>query len=533
MASFSQIANRVKNAIAAFDTKQLILLIGGAAIVAGVIFFFGRLIITPDYKPLMTGMEPTDAQALAGRLAAKNVPYQISPDGKTVSVPGDKLDSSRLEVASEGMPHSGRLGFELFDKLNWGQTEFDEKVNYQRALEGELERTIQTLRDVESVRVHLVMPTDSVFLDREREAKASVILRLRSGQLSPDTQRSIASLVAAAVDKLSPQNVVITDADTNQPYISHQPGSQADAELEEQLSKRLVSTLEPVVGAQRIRASVNVDYDNSSSEENQETYDPKSAVAVTMQTSEEKTSGGETTGGVPGTASNVPSANTPAKPEDDEDDTVQSSKTQNATYAVDKTVRHTLQPVGRIRRISAALLIDDAVDIQQANGKTSETRRKRTPDELKQIQLLAAAAIGLDEKRGDTLAVQNLTFQQLPQQTPAPPSKIEKIRVVVNDWSSLIRYAVILILFSLTYILLLRPIKKQALSAFSQLPDKSAAQLKAEATASQVAGSPEVMTLSDAERRSLGLQKQLAEKAKNEPAVTGRLVQSWLREGAQ
>ncbi len=533
MASFNQLANQGKNAIAAFDTKQLIVLMGGAALVAGVIFFFGHLLATPDYKPLMTGMEPTDAQALASRLAAKSIPYQITPDGKTVSVPADKLDSSRLEVASEGMPHSGRLGFELFDKLNWGQTEFDEKVNYQRALEGELERTIQTLRDVDSVRVHLVMPTDSVFVDREREAKASVILRLRSGQLSTDTERAIASLVSGAVDKLTPQNVTITDADTNQPFVSHRPGSPSDTELEDQLSRRLVSTLEPVVGAQRIRASVNVDYDTSSSEENQETYDPKSAVAVTMQTSEEKTSGGETDGGVPGTASNVPNATTPAKPEEETDDTVQSSKTQNATYAVDKTVRHTLQPMGRIRRISAALLVDDVVETQQVNGKSTEVRRKRTPEELKQIETLAAAAIGLDEKRGDTLAVQNLSFQQLPQSTPAPPTKVERIRVTLNDWSSMIRYGVIFLLFLLTYVLLLRPIKKQALSAFSQLPDRSAAQLKAEMAAGEVPGSPEVMALSDAERRSLGLQKSLAEKAKSEPAVTGRLVQSWLREGSQ
>src|SRR6266700_7106574 len=132
MASFSQLANQGKNAIAALDTKQIVLLLAGAAVVAGVIIFFGHLIVTPDYKPLMTGMEPADAQALGSRLAAKSIAYQISPDGKTVSVPGDKLDSSRLEVASEGMPHSGRLGFELFDKMNWGQTEFDEKVNYQR-----------------------------------------------------------------------------------------------------------------------------------------------------------------------------------------------------------------------------------------------------------------------------------------------------------------------------------------------------------------------------------------------------------------
>jgi len=532
MASFSQIANQGKNAIAAFDTKQLVLLLGGAALVVGIVVFFGHLIITPDYKPLMTGMEPADAQALASRLAAKNIDYQVSPDGKTVSVPADKVDSSRLDVASEGMPHSGRLGFELFDKLNWGQTEFDEKVNYQRALEGELERTIQTLRDVESARVHLVMPTDSVFLDREREAKASVILRLRSRQLSEDTQRSIASLVSGAVDKLSPQNVTITDADTNQPFVSHRPGLASDTELADELSKRLVTTLEPVVGAQRIRASVNVDYDNSSSEEHQETYDPKSAVAVTMQTSEEKTSGGEATGGVPGTASNVPSGNTPAKSEEEGDDTVQSSKTQNATYAVDKVVRHTVQPVGRIRRITAALLVDDAVETQQANGKSSETRRKRTPDELKEIEILAAAAIGLDEKRGDALAVQNLSFQQSPEQRPAPPSKVERIRLVVNDWSSLIRYVVIFILFLLIYLLLLRPIKKQALTAFSQLPDRSAAQLKAE-MATVAPGSAEVIALNDADRQSLGLQKQLADRAKSEPAVTGRLVQAWLREGAQ
>jgi flagellar M-ring protein FliF len=236
---------------------------------------------------------------------------------------------------------------------------------------------------------------------------------------------------------------------------------------------------------------------------------------------------------VPGTASNVPSANSPAKSEEEADDTVQSSKTQNATYAVDKVVRHTLQPVGRIRRISAALLVDDAIEIQQVNGKSSETRRKRTAEELKQIEVLAAAAIGLEEKRGDTLAVQNLSFQQLPLQAAPPPSPVERIRVIVNDWSSLIRYAGIFLLFLLTYLLLLRPIKKQALSAFSQLSDRSAAQLKAEIAAGEVSGSSEVVMLSDAERRSLGLQKQLAERAKSEPAVTGRLVQAWLREGAQ
>jgi len=547
MNSFKQILNEVRNVIAALKTKEILVLMGGAAFVTAIIIMFARLIATPDYKPLMTGMEPADAQSLGQRLAAKNVPYQISQDGKTVSVPSDKIDSSRLEVASEGMPRSGRLGFELFDKLNWGQTEFDEKVNYQRALEGELERTIATLRDVESARVHLVMPTDSVFVDREREAKASVILKLRSGKLSDDTHRAIASLVSGAVDKLSPQNVTVIDADTNQPLVSRHSNSATDAELEDQLTQRLVTTLEPVVGAQRVHASVNVEYDPSTAEENRETYDPKSAVAITMQRSEEQVGSRGAIGGIPGTASNVPAGSAPndknaansnglAKATQEEgDDTVSMSKTENGTYAVDKFTRHTLQPAGRIRRISAALLVDDAVEVQQINGKATETRRKRTPDELKQIEALASAAIGLDKERGDSLAVQNLSFQQLPDQAPAPPGKLEKVRVTLNDWSSLIRYGGIFLLFVLVYLFLIRPIKRQAMEAFKQLPGRQAALVKAEQETQELGGlaAGEVMSLTDSQRRTLGLQKQLAEKSKTDPAATGRVLQAWLREEAR
>jgi flagellar M-ring protein FliF len=540
MDGFKQILIEARNIIAALKTKEILVLMGGAAFVTGIVILFGHLIATPDYKPLMTGMEASDAQALGARLAAKSVPYQISQDGKTVSVPADKIDSSRLEVASEGMPRSGRLGFEIFDKLNWGQTEFDEKVNYQRALEGELERTIATLRDVESARVHLVMPTDSVFVDREGEAKASVILKLRSGQLSDETHRAIASLVSGAVEKLTPQNVTVIDADTNQPLISHHGNSATDAELETQLSQRLVSTLEPVVGAQRVRASVNVEYDPSTSEENRETYDPKSAVAITMQRTEEQVGSKGAIGGIPGTASNVPAGSAPndknatalAKAtEESDDDTVSTSKSENGTYAVDKLTRHTLQPAGRIRRVSAALLVDDAIDIQEVNGKSTENRRKRTPEELKQIEALAAAAIGLDKERGDTLAVQNLSFQQLPQDAPPAPTKLEKVRVTLNDWSSSIRYVVIFLLFLLVYLFLIRPIKRQAMEAFRQLPSRSAELLKAETESQQLGGvSSEILSLTDVQRRTLGLQKQLAEKVKNEPAVTGRVLQAWLEE---
>src|ERR1700685_1058590 len=247
MPSLNQAQKQLTDFVTGLTGKQKALLVGAVVLTIGILAAFAHMISTPDYVPLMTGMEPSDAQALGAKLAAKNISYQIAPDGKSVNVPSDKLDSSRMEVASDGMPHSGRLGFELFDKMNWGQTEFDEKVNYQRALEGELERSIQTLRDVESVRVHLVLPTDSVFLDRERKAKASVILKPRGNQLSDEPQMAIARLVAGAVDKLSPEDVTVVDADTNRPLGTPRHGAYStDRSLEEEYTARLLQTLEPV-----------------------------------------------------------------------------------------------------------------------------------------------------------------------------------------------------------------------------------------------------------------------------------------------
>jgi flagellar M-ring protein FliF len=534
MPSLNQVQKQVTDFLAGLTGKQRLLLVGATVLTIAVLAAFAHMISTPDYVPLMTGMEPADAQALGAKLAAKNIAYQLSPDGKGVNVPSDKLDSSRMEVASDGMPHSGRLGFELFDKLNWGQTEFDEKVNYQRALEGELERSIQTLRDVESVRVHLVMSTDSVFIDRERAAKASVILKLRSGRLSEETQQGIARLVSGAVDKLSPENVTVIDADTNRPLgIPRHDGYATDGNLEQEYTARLLQTLEPVVGAQHVRASVNVEFDPSSSEESRETYDPESAVAVATQKSVEQV-GGSLAGGVPGTSSNVPGGDGGAKQAVEGGDGTQLSKSESNTFAVNKVVRHTVEPAGRIRRISAALLVDDAIDVKQENGKRSESRRKRTPDELKQIETLAEAAIGVDVARGDTVTVQNLSFEQTPVDAPVKPPMTERVRTTLNDWSSIVRYAALILLFLLVYAMLLRPLKKQVLTTLRELPARVASQKAqaAGAAAAELAAGQEA-ALSPEQQRATALKKQLVEKVKTEPAATGKLIQAWLNEGAR
>src|SRR5258708_30277517 len=211
------------------------------------------------------------------------------------------------------LPRAPRLGFELFDTPNWAGSDFTEKVNYQRALEGELERTLATLSEVEAVRVHLVMPQESLFTEQQHEAKAAVILKTRSGRLSEQAQLAIPQLVASAVDRLRPENVTVVDADSNTPLLHDRNGMSGHAAgLDEEMVKTLVHTLEPVVGIDHVRASVHVEYDLSTSEDTQETYDPKSAAPLTQEHSEEGSSGGAPAG-VPGTASNVPSGTpTPA-----------------------------------------------------------------------------------------------------------------------------------------------------------------------------------------------------------------------------
>ncbi len=390
-AGAGQAMDRVKLFWAGRSPQQRVYLGLGLAITLGVAAFFVKMISTPEYKPLMSGLEPADAQAITAQLAAKKIPYLVSPDGTSITVPADQVDAARLEVASHDSPHSGRIGFEIFDKVSWGQTEFDEKVNYQRALEGELERTIQTMSNVKSARVHLVMATDSVFMDRERGAKASVTLRLRGGTLSRAEISEISRLVAGAVDELKPADVVIIDADSNKSLgLSGGPTDPGDG-IEQELTRRLISTLAPVVGADRMRASVNVEYETGSSEESQEKYDPAVSVTLNMQRSEDITAPGAGVGGVPGTSSNVaaakpvppPAAGAPTTvppstvPTSPSKEPSQSSKTESATYGVNRTTRHVIEPAGSIRRLTAAVLLDDAVERKQEKGKWVETHHKR------------------------------------------------------------------------------------------------------------------------------------------------------------
>lgn len=538
----AQMVQQAKEFCLGLTVKQRLLLAGGTVLVAATLYVFVQLIAKPDYKVLYSGLTPGDLQEITVRLNAQKIPFEPSPDGASILVPADKLDNARLEVASQPMPHSGRMGFELFDKPNWAGSDFSEKVNYQRALEAELERTLATLSEVEGVRVHLVMPAESLYSERERAAKASVMVKLRRGRLPEQADMAIRQLVAGAVDRLSPENVAVVDADTNLPLGRFSGGAAAGgvSEIDQDLAKRVVETLEPVVGTQGVRASVHVEYDLSSGEETQETYDPSSSVALSVTRSEERL-GNDSSGGVPGTSSNLPNAkvNPPSKSGNEN----HTSKAESGTYAVNKLVRHILQPPGRIKRIAAALLVDDAVEIEQKNNLRVATRRKRSPDEMKQIEELAAAALGIDSKRGDLLAVENLSFQHL-QDVPSAPTWLERVQRSLRNWSWIFRYLALACLFGSVYMLLLRPVKKQLMTVLRELPLRAVGnRTVAEAVSPQATSVPQNQTLEeilgtasldgDGSLKKLAILKDhLVEKVKAEPAGASRLVQNWLREGS-
>jgi flagellar M-ring protein FliF len=525
MPGFNDTIEQAKKFLGSRTSPQKVLLVASSAATVLLLGLFARIISTPDYKPLFTGLEPADAQTLTAQLDSENIPHQTSSDGKTISVPADKLDTARLQTASQGSPHSGRMGFELFDKASWGQTEFDEKVAYQRALEGELERTIQTLGDVQSARVHLVMPTDSVFIDRERGAKASVILKLRQDSLSRDSVLAISRLVAGAVDELKPEDVSIIDADSERSFSVGQDSYAPSEGLEASLKQRLLDTLQPVVGTDKIRASVNIDYDQSSTEENDEKYDPSVSALLSQQKSDDEAGDGVASGGIPGTGSNTPSRQAKASSSSGSGGT-QRSTSESTVYGVNRVQIHRTVPAGKIQRITAAILVDDVSIKKDVNGKGTVSRVKRSAEELAGIQQLAGAAIGLDPKRGDSLTVQNISFDTPDDLSDLPrPTWRDNIQRAIDDYASVLRPLSLLALFVLAYLFVVRPVQKRALSPGLVLQVEQEA-LEKTGSDHRLDSPPQ----NEGPRRATQLKQRAIELIQQKPDNSARAVQAWLRE---
>jgi flagellar M-ring protein FliF len=513
-----------------------------------------------EWKTLYSGMEGRDVQQVESELAAAGVQYQSTPDGLGVQVSSEMLDKARMEVATKGMPQSGRMGFELFDKPNWVGSEFDEKVNYQRALEGELEHTIGTIGSVRSARVHLVLPKDSLFTSEQQAAKASVVLKLKRSTLRPEEVESIRNLVAGAVEGLSPEQVTLVDADGRANF--NAPGRAQSASDEEQaLEQKLVAMLEPLAGRENVRATVNILYDQNSVEKTDEVVDPSQVVALTTQKSDQVTTAAAKPSGVPGTVSNTPGlaaagsavAAAQASAKDSKEalpvyptSTLQNGQTaheENSTFAVTKHVTHEEQGPGRILRITAAVLVNDRALAGTTKDGQSTVWKPRTLDEMKRLEELAQAAVGFDVKRGDQVVMQNISFEG-----NVPESKIAGFAKATEEAQSLLReqpellrtlgaglMAVLLVLF------IVRPVAKQAMVLMQEpraltagnmgyaLPASSlsASSSAGEGDADRLAELPSPRRYSHA-LDSAGVLEHVATHIRTAPLQSTRLLEAWI-----
>jgi len=421
---------QMRKLLARLSLAQKISIVAAAALVAAALMLFAQWRREADFRPLYTGLAAEDAGAVVQKLKETGTDYRLSENGSTVLAPSARLAELRLQLAAGGLPKSGRMGFELFDKTSFGMTDFAEHVNFRRALEGELERSIVSLAEVERARVHLTFPKESVYLETRQPAKASVVLGLRAGaQLSAQNVAAICNLLASAVEGLAPEAVSVVDTRGNLLNRPRKPGgdglegSEANLEYREMVEKSLLakiqSTLEPLLGADRFRASVSAECDFSSGEQSEESFDPARSVMISSQKSED-VAPSALAGGVPGTASNLP--HPPARAGGGTAGA--SRRTEEVNYQSSRVVRRVNLPQGELKRVSVSLLLDQDV---RWEGKAPHLLQVLVPpsaEKLKTIRDLVAGLISFKAERGDQLIVETLPFEATLRTEPpysAPP----------------------------------------------------------------------------------------------------------------
>ncbi len=508
-----------------------------------------------DFRTLFSGMAAEDGAAIVQKLKESGIEHRLADNGASVLVPAAKVDELRLELAGAGLPRSGRIGFELFDKTNLGITDFTEHVNYRRALEGELERSIRSLNEVEQARIHISFPKDSVFLDTREPAKASVLVTLRPGaHLSSSNVVAITNLVASAVEGLNPEFVSVVDMRGNllsrpKKAVSD-PSDESDAaleykhQLEKDLFTKVESTLTPLLGEDHFRVGISADCDFSTSEQTDETFDPTRSVMTNSQKSEDLSTRPDSAG-VPGTPSNLPR---PTSRPLTAGGSV-SRKTENTAFETSRTVRQVKIPRGSIKRLSASILLDEDVRWQGTGSHAKRVGTPPDPERIKAIHDIVAGVIGLSPARGDQLIVESLPFQQNwdnetgPPQLPAKPAQPQdQLHKLLSDPKMMIGIGTaILALVGFAVFALKRKKNKGAVLIQSQ------ASLAAPAPSDQAKSDQEITTAQNAKLQVPGrsqkaletadisaqvetLRQNVRESVNRDPALAAGVIRTWIAE---
>ncbi|MBU9822024.1 MULTISPECIES: flagellar basal-body MS-ring/collar protein FliF [Rahnella] len=517
----------------------------------------------PTYKVLFSNLGDQDGGAIVTQLTQMNIPYQFSENGAALLIPADKVYETRLKLASAGLPKGGAVGFELMDQEKFGISQFSEQINYQRALEGELSRTIETLGPVGSARVHLAIPKPSLFVREQKNPSASVTLNLQPGRALDDGQiNAIVYMVSSSVSGLPPANVTVVDQSGHLLTQSDNNGRDLNAsqlkyanEVEGRLQRRIESILQPVVGNGNVHAQITAQIDYASREQTDENYQPngtpEKAAVRSRQLSTSDQIGGTAVGGVPGALSNqpAPAATAPvtnppaannangaqnqagnnaqnnAQNNTANRSTVPSNSRRDETtnYEVDRTITHTQHSAGAVQRLSAAVVVNYQVG---TDGKA----KPLTDEQLKKIDDLVREAMGFSQERGDTLNVVNTPFNEAADDSGELP--FWKQQAFFDQLLNAGRWLLVLIVAWLLWRKMVRPMLRK------QQAEKDAAAAAAIAAAMpQPEGSKPVKLSNDElekrkrsqQRVSVEVQTQrVQELADKDPRIVALVIRQWM-----
>lgn len=480
---------------------------------------FALIILTArgaDYRLLYSNLDATDAAAVVAWLKENNVPYRLQNEGRSIHLPANQVYEARLELAGAGIPQGGGIGFELFDKQSFGMTDFAQKVNYQRALQGELARTISNLSLVEGARVHLALPERRLFREQQKDATASVILKLVPGRSPNDGQvQGIIHLVASSIEGLEPQNVTVIDSTGR--VLSKKPNEGMDGpmtpgmldyqtRIERSLEERAQSLLDRALGAGNSLVKITAQLDFSKVEKTEEIFDPNRAAVRSEQVMEEK-SGQNGAGGIPGVAANLDGAPVGAT---GAGSSTRSEETTN--YEISKVISRTVAPVGALKNLSVAVLVGDR---PAPPGSEGPVFVPRNDNELVSIENMVAGALGLDQGRGDQIRVVSMPFENGLAEFPA---------VEASPWDTfwqlwpLIKYVFLAVGAALVYFMLVRPMVRSIRSEAKLVEHyKTVQQLEAEMNQGALPGPKDPM-------------EQMRHQILGGQATPAQVIKTWLKQ---
>lgn len=515
--------------------QRMIILVALAGSVAGLVAL-ALWTQQPDMQVLFSNLNGEDAAAIIDKLKEAKVPYETTGGGATVLVPSAQVHDLRLQLATQGLPHGGGVGYEIFDRTSIGMSEFVQKLNYRRALQGELARTIAQMPEVERARVHLAIPERRLFASEQDRPRASVIVSLRNGQLLTKAQvQGVVHLVASSVEGLQARDVTVVDGHGHMLSSSatDETAGLTNAQLEYQRSiekdieTRIQTMLERIVGANRAVVRVSSVVDFRKVETTEERYDPNGQVVRSEQRGQEKSSGvNGVSGGVPGVQSNVP----PGTDQEPAQTSSNASQTKNETvnYEISRTVSKIVEPVGTIKKLSVAVLVDGTYEAPKTADEgggdkaASETAKKyipRSEEELQRIEEIVKKAMGYSAERQDQVQVVNVQFGFGPEEPHG--SAVEAAAEPQKPWLPYIRYVVGALLFLMILFFVVRPL----IAMLGTAAEVSASEAGPPALPASV-GAVEASLASPSDRA------QIIDMAKKNPDTTAVVLKQWLKSSA-